>query len=136
MNNWMEKTMRKLQNFMGGRYGQDELSVFIDILALIIIVINIFVRTPILSVISLALLIWSLFRAFSKKACNRQKELVIYQKISGKPKAFFKTIKLNITDKSRKYYMCGCGAILRVPRGRGKIEVTCPKCHKTYSKRS
>ncbi len=136
MNPWQNRMIGKIQNFMSGRYGQDELSIFIDITALIILIINIFVRTPILSVISLALIIWSLIRILSKKTHNRQRELEAYQKISRKPKAFFKMIKLNITDKSRRYYLCGCGAILRVPRGRGKIEVTCPKCHKIYNKHS
>ena len=40
-------------------------------------------------------------------------------------------------DKTHKYYKCPtCKQVVRVPKGRGKIEINCPKCHTKFIKRT
>ena len=46
-------------------------------------------------------------------------------------------MKKNIKDREYKYFVCpGCGQICRVPKKRGKITITCPRCHASFDRRS
>ena len=66
----------------------------------------------------------------SKNFEARRKELNWYLRVSEKPRAEIKLLGNKIRDrKTHKYFKCkSCKTVLRVPKGRGKIEVTCPKC--------
>lgn len=117
-----------MQAWMYGRYGYDELSKFLSIAAIILILLSAFI--PLLNPIALFLLIWSMVRTYSRNIEKRRRERDIYLQRTGKIKQFFKLRKNMIRDrKTHKYYKCpGCKAYLRVPKGRGKIEISCPKC--------
>lgn len=132
MKAWFERIMWKLSGWMQGRYGhkgQDRLSKHLIILSVIFLILSLFVPVGILSSLAIFNLIYSIFRSFSKNIDARKKELELYEKLLNWPKGFVKLQKLRLKDgKTHKYFRCECGAILRVPKGRGKIEVTCPKC--------
>ena len=117
-----------MQAWMYGRYGYDELSKFLSIAAIILILLSAFI--PLLNPIALFLLIGSMVRTYSRNIEKRRRERDIYLQRTGKIKQFFKLRKNMIRDrKTHKYYKCpGCKAYLRVPKGRGKIEISCPKC--------
>ena len=117
-----------MQAWMYGRYGFDELSKFLSITAFVLVLLSAFV--PILNPLALALLIWSMVRTYSRNTMKRQKERDSYLRFIGKIKQFFKLRKNMWRDrKTHRYYKCpGCKAYLRVPKGKGKIEISCPKC--------
>ena len=128
MKRWFQNLGEKMQGWMYGRYGYDELSKFLSIGAIVLIFLSAFL--PILNPIALIMLIWSMIRTYSRNIEKRRKERDAYLKFTGKFKQFFKLRKNMIRDrKTHKYYKCpGCKAYLRVPKGKGKIEIGCPKC--------
>lgn len=130
MKKFFEKIKYNIQGLMQGRYGIDELSKVIMILCLLILLISSNKKFGFLYFISLALIVWVYIRCFSKNFAKRMKERETYLKIKRK---FLKEINF-IKDcfKLRKTHICfkckNCKTPLRVPKGKGKIEVTCPKC--------
>ena len=128
----------KLVNFMRGRYGFDDLCGFMTVIAGVLVIVNIFTRFWILNILAAAVIVWCYCRAFSRNIEKRCNENQFYLRIRGKVYSFFRRIKTYIRD-SRTYLMfrCpDCGQKLRVPRGKGKIIVTCPKCKKSIRKKS
>ena len=81
---------------------------------------------------------YSLFRVLSKNYEARRKELNWYLRWSEKPKAELKLLGNKFRDrKTHKYFKCKeCKTVLRVPKGRGKIEITCPKCRMKMIKKT
>ena len=123
---------------MQGRYGIDELSRFLLYLSVILLLLNMLIRIPLLNTVSLALLVWLYFRIFSRNFAGRQAENRKYLELTA-------GIRKTVSDKKRRLlqmrthhiYKCpGCGQKIRVPRGRGRIAVTCPKCRNEFIKKS
>ena len=128
----------KFQRFMQGRYGADELCRFLTALGLILIVVNLFVRSGILSYVVLAILIYCYYRMFSRNVTKRYAENQAFLARTYKMRSFFKQ-QLELMKQRRIYhiYTCpGCRQKIRIPRGKGKIEVRCPKCGVTFVKKS
>ncbi len=126
----MQKLTIKLQQFMVGRYGNDKFSFFLTIIGVIFGFLGNFRSLRFLYFIGLALIIYSLWRSLSKNYEARRKELNWFLRVSEKPTAELKMIKNQIRDrKTHRYFKCkSCKTVLRVPKNRGKIEITCPKC--------
>ncbi len=129
----------RMIRFMQGRYctyrPSDELTKFLLVLFIIFTFTSYFAPTYLLS---LVLLVYLYFRLFSKNISKRYKENETYLKYRNKVVAFFKRRKYKF-DQMRKYhiYKCpDCGQKIRIPRGKGKIMVRCPKCGKEFQKRS
>ena len=128
----------KLRQFMIGRYGTDELSKVMLGAGVAIMVLNIFLKWRLLNVVVLALLALVYFRMFSRNIQARynenQKYLVMKTKLLGS----FAQSKRRLEDrKDNHIYKCpGCGQKLRIPKGRGKIVITCPKCRTQFEKKS
>lgn len=121
----------KIRKFMYGRYGPDELYIFQLILYFITLLIGIFVRSKILSVIQLLLIASILFRPMSKKIYKRSDENVKFLKIKEKVSKPFINIKRNITDKDHIYKRCHkCKTTLKlpIPSKRGIKHAKCPEC--------
>ena len=131
MNNWrgiMEQVARIMAGYMRGRYGQDELNRFLMIVSLVLLVVSIVV--PEANYIVFVLLGWCIYRCYSKNFAKRYEELQYYRKVSAKPKQWL-ALQKRIWDErdTHRYFTCEqCKTTLRVPKGKGKIEVTCPKC--------
>lgn len=122
--------MSWFRRIMAGRYGTDNLSFCIVVTALVLELVNLFVVSWILSCISLLLLVWFAFRAFSKNIPARQKENAKYLVLTGKIKGYFRGMKRRFQDrKTHVIFRCpSCKTKLRVPKGKGTICVTCPRC--------
>ena len=127
----------KYQAFMMGRYGQDKLSLHMCWLSLLICFVSMFVwRIPLLLIYSLLLLL-ALFRTFSRNIPKRQKEGLAYERFLGKIKGFSALQKNKWRDrKTHRYFKCTCGAVLRVPKGKGFIIIHCPKCKNDLTKKT
>ncbi len=135
--------MRKFQNaiyrFMYGRYGHDKLNLFLIIFTLILsILFSLFLRGQFLpSLLTYGLLIWILYRSMSKNHYRRRKELSKFMTLTRPIRSAYRQIKRNVTDKTYRYYTCPqCGQKVRVPRGKGKIEISCPSCRRKFTRKS
>ena len=130
MKKWMQKLMDSYARFMYGRYGTDELSLVLLVAAMVCSVISVFQNMGIVSILSTGLIIWGLFRCFSKNIEKRRKEYFAYMRFKQQAINEFKFWQMRWRDrKTCHYFKCGgCKTVYRVPKGRGKIEVTWPKC--------
>jgi len=133
----------KLIRFMQGRYGIDDLSVFLFVFSLILMVVNIFVGFYPLHLLSLGVLIYGYFRMFSRNIGKRISENRWFLEKKEHVIHFFpfKNKRLNKGEKYGtvlyKIFSCPqCDQKLRVPKGKGRIEITCRKCGHVFVKRS
>lgn len=114
---------------MYGRSGPDSLYKASLVLYIVLMVINIFARSVIISVLMWALFIWAMYRCFSKNIYKRQQENIRYLQLSDKVKKRFSMTKTMLTDKEHYYKKCPhCKTVLRLPRRKGKHMTVCPKC--------
>ena len=127
----------KLIRFMIGRYGMDQFSRFLMWTTLVIMVIGTFTH-PIVYCVGFAGMIYMYFRIFSKNWTKRSAENQWYLRKSYAIKTWFgKKKKLWKLKKTHKIFKCPtCKQKIKVPKGRGKIEIRCTKCDTKFIKRS
>ena len=134
----------KFNKFMQGRYGVDELSRFTMGVALALIILTMFVNIvnrsvgSVLDFLGIAAIVYAYFRIFSRNIQQRYAENQKYLQMTSKLRLRFNKEKnLMKQRKTHHIYSCpGCGQKVRIPRGKGKIEIECPKCHTKFVKRS
>ena len=131
----------KLQRFMYGRYGLDSFGKFTIIVSLVLMLLANFVPARLGSVLSLlcwALLIYAYFRMFSRQTYKRACENQTYLAKTAKVRHFFASQKSMMAQrKTHHIYKCPtCKQKIRVPKGKGRIEIRCPKCNTTFIKKS
>ena len=144
------KFAEKIMRFMYGRCGMDALNHALFYTYLALWFVSLFVRSGILSGLSLFCAVWMLFRCFSRNLDARRRENMAWwnfkTKVSEKCKkvpvlksigAFFK--KLSVRAKNlptKRYRTCpNCKAELCLPRRTGKHTVRCPRCSKEFGVR-
>lgn len=128
----------KFQRFMTGRYGVDELGKYSLYLTIALLIIGLFVRSRFLNGITFILVLVLYFRMFSKNYAQRRKENEIFLKYKNQAVRFFNKEKQMTQDRVKFHiYTCpSCGQKIRIPRGKGKIAITCPKCKTEFIKKS
>ncbi|MBQ2120762.1 MAG: hypothetical protein II197_07365, partial [Peptococcaceae bacterium] len=111
-----------------GRYGKDELNQFLLLVSLVPIVISLFF--PKVLYVALIPAGFALYRWYSKDYAKRRKERDIYIRTFEDVAQWLKVQHRKWEDrKTHRYFTCeNCKAVFRVPKGKGSIEVTCPKC--------
>lgn len=131
----MNRLRYKLQMFMRGRNGVDALGRFCLALAVILVLLSgLLVRIPWLASITnttgMLLLVYSYFRIFSRNVTKRYEENRRFLKR-------FNLVNRALADKTHRYYRCSsCGQTIRVPKGKGRIQITCPKCGNAFIKKT
>lgn len=135
---FLDKLRYSLTRFLYGRYGVDELGRFLSILVTILLLVSIFWRNLILILIAFVLLIWMYARVFSKNYVARRRENSWYLKMVKPFRRMFSGIYLRVRDgKNYRYFTCpNCHQRLRVPKGKGKITIKCPKCSTRFDAKS
>ena len=128
--NFFQKIGNSLARFMYGRNGVDQLGLVTLWAAIILDVVNLFVRNrvaySILSAVAMVLTIWMVFRMFSKNLPKCRAENAVYMNKVVYP---LRRALSRSRDKEHKYFTCpSCRTVCRVPRGKGRIVITCPKC--------
>ena len=120
--------------FMYGRNGFDNLCNFIWTLCIILIVVNLFVRSLIINAVETALMVYTIFRFMSKNVYKRQRENATYLKLKKKFTGPFKLLRNKWRDrKTHVYKKCKkCKNVLRLPKVKGKHTVNCPCCHNRF----
>ena len=132
--NWFRQLGQRisagLTRFMAGRYGTDKLNSVILWMGVAVVVIAIFVPEPLpnllLHMVAYVLMGIAIFRAFSRNTYKRYRE----------NRRFLMLID-RIKDREHKYFDCPrCRQPVRVPRGKGKISITCPKCKEKFIRKT
>ncbi|MBO4265365.1 MAG: hypothetical protein J5922_04740 [Clostridia bacterium] len=126
------------KKFMYGRYGTDSLSGAMYVATIVIFTIGILFQSTVIYALAFAVFVLSLLRSLSKNLPQRRMENAEYIKISGKVKRYIKSRIYRISHaKEYKYLRCPkCHTDLRVPRGKGKITLTCPCCKNRFDGKS
>ena len=129
---------QRLMRFMAGRYGPDQLSKFLNVLVMVLLIVSMFTRLGILYWLALILLIYCYFRIFSRNHQRRYAENARYLKITAKFRDSFQTWRRDAkTRKTHHIYRCpSCRQKIRVPKGKGRIAIRCPKCSTEFIKKS
>lgn len=128
----------KMQRFMVGRHGVDEFGRFISALTLVFLVLSLIVKWDFFYWGGLFLIFYSYFRMFSrnipKRYAENQKFLTLRYKVTAK----WSLMKKHMAEsKTHRFFKCPqCKQKVRVPKGRGKICITCPKCRTEFVKKS
>ena len=111
---------------MYGRYGPDELNNVLLVLGVVLALLGILLSAPVITVLSYLPLGLCIFRMFSRKTNRRRLENQRFLTFLGR-----------LRDRECRYYSCPrCHQKVRVPRGRGKIRIRCPKCGNEFIKRT
>lgn len=134
----MNKWRSRLAGFMAGRYGADRLGQFLIGVSFAILVVGMFVRKPWVEIVAILLLIICYYRMFSKNIGKRYAEEQKFEGLRFVVTEKFRKMKYKVLEKKEYHiYKCpGCGQKIRVPRGKGKISIHCPKCNQDFIKKS
>jgi len=131
---WLRQLFAKmgmgLRRFMEGRYGTDKLNTAILCVGLGVCVVAMLIPVPLVkllsTVVSYGLMFWAIFRSLSRNTYKRYQE----------NRKYLQTVD-RIKDREHRYFDCPkCRQMVRVPRGKGKISITCPKCREKFVRKS
>ncbi len=127
--NLWQKIKLGLVRFMQGRYGTDQLNTFILILGVVLCVVSMLMPSPVNLIFTLLAYVCmgvAIFRMLSRNTYKRYLENRKYLSFRGRLK-----------DRDHKYFDCPrCRQPVRVPKGKGKIAITCPKCKEKFIRKS
>lgn len=134
----------KFAIFMMGRYGQDQLNRLLSITGLIILVVSVVIVRfiPLLSsalwIAAVALIVICYWRMFSRniaaRSAENQRYLTFRYKFAVEKQ---RRAERAAQSKDYKFFKCPkCGVLNRIPKGKGKIEITCPRCGEKFIRKS
>lgn len=127
--------MKKIREFFMNRYGMDSLNRALMVLYIIFLIIYLITRQDVFMYISLGIVVYQVYRALSRNFTARAKENQVFIKFWNPIKRKYYSIKKKITDKTHRYFKCPkCKTEIRVPKNKGKIRITCPKCSEQFIK--
>ena len=126
----MGRIKQGFSRFMAGRYGTDKLNTLILAAGAILCILGLLIPFPIVktvvTILSYTLMIWAIFRCLSRKTYKRYQENRKYLQLLERLK-----------DWDHRYFDCPrCRQQVRVPSGKGKISITCPKCKEKFIKKT
>jgi len=127
---------------MAGRNGPDHLNRFLSVLFLILSVCSMFVRNArlasVIYTLSMALFFYVMFRMLSRNIYRRQQENGAYLRERYKITSWWNGMRDRWAQrKDYKFYKCpSCRTRLRVPRGKGKLNIVCRKCGTSFQRRT
>jgi hypothetical protein len=134
-----EERMREtMMYFMWGRNGVDELARFHSIVVLVLLVLGLFTGWNGFSIAALALMVYMCFRILSRNKARRHRENQKYRHFSYELVTAWNRLGKRMRQRrDYRFYKCpSCRQHVRVPKGHGKIEITCPKCRESFIRRS
>ena len=138
MKNFFRNIGAKLQQWMSGRYGFDELSRSISFVILALLLLACVPDLQFLSLLAFVLWFWVMFRSMSRNLTKRREERAAYLRFTGRIKSWFSLKRKAWKErKTHRYFRCKqCKTMLRVPKGKGKIKIVCSKCHNEIVKKT
>lgn len=131
MKEWLKKQMQ-------GRYGLDSLSLILGYFSIFLYLILFLVPISFIKWLALVPLVLSYYRIFSKQIYRRQQEYFKFVRFYTPIQKRLHTRMRQLREiKTHKYFKCPkCHQILRVPRHKGNITITCQKCHHSFHQHS
>lgn len=127
----------KLQQLMVGRNGPDALGTAAIWMSLAVWAVYLFTRLLPLYLVCLALIGYALFRMFSRRVEKRRTENSAFLSAFRPLRRKYSAVTCRLRDREHRYFRCpNCGQQLRVPRGKGRIQVTCRSCGITFEEKS
>lgn len=135
--------LNKFRQWMSGRYGTDQLNLFLLGVYLFLWLISMPFRriiwiSTILTLFSYVVVILLFYRMLSKDRAKRYRENERFLRICGRVRGKWNVKSRHLKErKAYHFYTCSqCGQKIRIPRGKGKICITCPKCRHEFVKKS
>ena len=134
MRNWLRKVMT-------GRYGVDEFSRFLNTTAMLSLVLSVLFdngMSVFFLLVAFGSLFWNYTRMFSRNTYKRRAENNVYLTIRYNLTRKLTGLKQRMQQKKYyRFYKCPkCGITTRVPKGKGTIRITCPKCGEIFQRKS
>ncbi len=129
-----------LAGFMAGRSGNDQLNRALNIVTLVMLVLSLFLGRTIIGslawILALASLAWSTIRTFSRNLPKRQRENAAYLARTRKLREGVRGVRDRFAQrKDYRFFRCpSCRTWLRVPRGKGKLNITCRQCGERFTR--
>ena len=128
---------RSLAGFMAGRYGGDQLNLFLIALYVILYVVFLFTRLLVFELLGTIVLVVSLFRSLSRRLDRRRAENARFLQSVRPIARRWSAFRARAHDKEHRYFKCpNCGQRMRVPRGKGRITVHCRSCGAAFEEKS
>lgn len=126
-----------LQRFMYGRYGNDQLNMVLVLLSLALYLVFVVTSWTFLYAVSFMLMAAALFRCLSRNYDRRRAENGRFLSLVQPVTRWYRLRRTIRRDKDHCYFKCpNCGQQLRVPRGKGRITVTCRGCGASFQEKS
>ena len=128
---FFQKIGLAMRRFMVGRYGTDKLNMAMLGVGLVLSLVTMFVHRPwwlnlSLTLLAYVIMFWCIFRCLSRNTYRRYQENRKYLRFLER-----------IRDREHRYYTCPrCRQPVRVPKGKGKIAITCPRCKEKFIKKT
>ena len=128
----------KFRQFMIGRYGTDGLNQFLSMSSIVMLLVSLLTRVSLFAWLGAALLILCYCRSLSRNISKRTEENYRFYSLKDRFSNKFRSLKEQWANrKLHHYYRCPqCRQKLRVPRGRGRIQISCPRCGTQFIKKS
>lgn len=136
---WMKNFNSRFQKNMNGRYGIDSYTVFLETAGALLIVIGSWLpgNFKLISLLGFIPMAYGTFRIYSRNIFMRKREFYKYKNFKESVAGNVKFWNKKATDKQYQYFKCPhCKKKLRVPRGKGNITVTCPRCRSEFKGKS
>lgn len=126
-----------LAKLMYGRYGGDQLNTFLLVLFWVFYILAFVLNVGLVSTLGMFCLILAALRTFSRKIDRRRSENEKFLKLIRPVRQWFKLTRTRVKDKDHCYFKCpNCKQNLRVPKGKGRITVTCRSCGKSFTEKT
>ena len=128
----------RLERLLAGRYGTDQLSRFLLGAGAALMVINLFLRIPLLNALVLADFGWIYVRMFSRNFARQSAQNARFLALRSRFLSFFGDIPGAVRQfRTYHIYRCPqCRQKIRIPRGHGRICITCPRCRHEFIRKS
>lgn len=128
----------RFRRFMAGSYGTDALNQFLSIVSIVLLLVALLTRVNLFTWVGMGVLIWCYYRTFSRNIPKRTEENYKFYTLKQQLEGKVRSLKEQWANrKLYHYYRCPqCRQKLRVPRGRGRIQISCPRCGTQFIKKS
>lgn len=129
--------MNWLRRIMEGRYGSDQLGMVLLGVYLVLTLLSRLFRSSLLSLLATVIILWAFYRMFSRQINRRQAENARFLEAVSPMVRRYNVNKCRRQDKEHCYFKCpNCGQQLRVPKGKGKLSITCRNCGASFEKKT
>lgn len=126
-----------IQRFLYGRYGSDQLNIALLVAYLVLALLSRLFHSSFLSAAALVVIFWALYRMLSRQPERRRAENAKFLELVRPLVHRYNVNKCRRNDKEHCYFKCpNCGQQLRVPKGKGKISITCRSCGVSFEEKT